>query len=73
MFYVPTSQLDSTRLPEVIEGLESQDVLLERQSEGNRISKIPLSKAEECDALSSGSSYFESQCENFNKAKDSFF
>ena len=42
MFYCPTSELDSKRLPDVVEGLESEDVLLERKSEGNRINITPL-------------------------------
>ena len=42
MFYCPTSELDSKRLPDVVEGLESEDVLLERKSEGNRINIAPL-------------------------------
>jgi len=47
MFYCPTSELDSKRLPDVVEGLESEDVLLERKSEGNRINIAPLNKAQE--------------------------
>ena len=42
MFYCPTSELDSKRLPDVVEGLGSDDVLLERKSEGNRINIAPL-------------------------------
>jgi len=47
MFYCPTSELDSKRLPDVVEGLQSEDVLLERKSEGNRINIAPLGKDKE--------------------------
>ena len=47
MFYVPTSELDSKRLPEVVEGLDTVDVLIERKSQENRINVAPIGKAEE--------------------------
>ena len=47
MFYVPTSELDSKRLPEVVEGLDTVDVLIERKSQENRINIAPIGKAEE--------------------------
>merc|ERR1712062_155769 len=47
MFYVPTSELDSKRLPEVVEGLDTIDVLIERKSQENRINVAPIGKAEE--------------------------
>ena len=47
MFYVPTSELDSKRLPEVVEGLDTVDVLIERKSQDNRINVAPIGKAEE--------------------------
>jgi len=47
MFYVPTKELDSTRLPDVVEGLTSEDVVLERQKSGGRVNTDPKSKKEE--------------------------
>merc|ERR1712008_673834 len=47
MLYCPPSELDSKRLPDVVEGLESEDVLLERKSAGNRINIAPINKAQE--------------------------
>ena len=47
MFYVPTSQLDSSRLPDVLEGLETQDVLIERLPQDRNITQKPISKSEE--------------------------
>ena len=44
MFYVPTKELDSTRLPDVVEGLTSEDVVLERQKSGGRVNTDPKSK-----------------------------
>ena len=47
MFYVPTSELDSSRLPDAVEGLDTEDVLLERKPTGNRVNVSPLSKVQE--------------------------
>ncbi len=46
MSYVPTSRLDKTRLPDVVEDLQAEDVIVERFEEG-RINRPSLTKAEE--------------------------
>ena len=46
MFYVPTSQLDPARLPDVVENLQAEDVILERK-EHDRINRPQLNKMEE--------------------------
>lgn len=46
MFYEPTSKLDPSRLPDVVESFNKEDIFTERLVEG-RINKPPRSKAEE--------------------------
>ena len=46
MSYQPLNRLDSSRLPDVVEGLQRCDIILERK-EPKRVNKTPLSKKEE--------------------------
>ena len=43
MFYLPTSHLDKARLPDVVEDLQPQDIILDRFEEG-RVNKLPIDK-----------------------------
>ena len=45
MFYIATSKLDKSRLPDVVEDLRPEDVIVDR-FEGTRINRPSLSKAE---------------------------
>jgi len=47
MFYVPTRELDPTRLPDVVEGLTPEEVMLEKGKSGGRVNSDPVSKGEE--------------------------
>jgi len=47
MFYVPTSELDSSRLPDAVEGLDIEDVLLERKPTDNRVNVSSPTKEQE--------------------------
>ena len=47
MFYQPTSELDSSRLPDVIEGLKAEDVMLEQAKIQGRINAKPVDKMQE--------------------------
>ena len=44
MFYVPTNQLDSGRLPQVVEGLSQEDIFVERTKAEGRINTAPTTK-----------------------------
>lgn len=46
MFYQPTVELDSSRLPNVIEGLTAEDVMLE-QAKNSSINSKPVDKMQE--------------------------
>jgi len=47
MYYVATKELDQSRLPDVVEGLTSDDVVLDKQKTGGRINTDPKNKGEE--------------------------
>ena len=47
MLYVPTKELDSSRLPDVVEGLSADDIFVERARVEGRINTAPSTKEEE--------------------------
>ena len=48
MFYVSTDKLDASRLPDVVENLASEDVLIDRKAEDDqRINRPSITKAQQ--------------------------